>query len=213
VAEPLKIHGIGNRESREARTMETLEEVGLSPAEQYLDKLPGELSGGERQRVCIARALILDPEFLVADEPVSMLDVSVRTGILHLFERLQEERDLSILYISHDLSTINYLTDRTMIMYLGNVVEDGPTEEVIHHPSHPYTEALLDSVPNPDPSMSRAKSELGGQVPDPVDLPSGCRFHPRCPYATEECRTDEPALQRRGEAEQQVACIHPLEDN
>jgi peptide/nickel transport system ATP-binding protein len=213
VAEPLKIHGIGDRESREARTIEPLEEVGLSPAEQYLDQLPGELSGGERQRVCIARALILDPDFLVADEPVSMLDVSVRTGILHLFERLQEERDLSILYISHDLSTINYLTDRTMIMYLGSIVEDGPTESVIHDPSHPYTEALLDSVPNPDPNVSRAKSELKGQVPDPVDVPSGCRFHPRCSYATEACRTDEPDLKPRGDPDRQVACIHPLEEN
>lgn len=209
VAEPLKIHGIGDRESRTARTMEVLEEVGLGPPEKYLDQLPGELSGGERQRVCIARALVLDPDFLVADEPVSMLDVSVRTGILHLFERLQAERDLSILYISHDLSTINYLTDRTMIMYLGKIVEDGATAEVIHNPSHPYTEALLESVPDPDPTRTRTRSELKGQVPDPVDIPEGCRFHPRCPYMTQECTTEEPQLKVRDGGPQYVACIHP----
>lgn len=211
VSEPLKIHGIGDRETRTTRTIETLEEVGLAPPEKYLDELPGELSGGERQRVCIARAIILDPDFLVADEPVSMLDVSVRTGILHLFERLQAERDLSILYISHDLSTINYLADRTMIMYLGNIVESGPTEQVIHEPTHPYTEALLDSVPNPDPNATRAWGKLGGQVPSPTNLPSGCRFHPRCAYATEECRETEPELVSRDESEREVACYHPLE--
>ncbi|WP_313693484.1 ABC transporter ATP-binding protein [Halorarum halobium] len=213
VSEPLKIHGIGDRESRTDRTIETLEEVGLSPPEKYLDKLPGELSGGERQRVCIARAIILDPDFLVADEPVSMLDVSVRTGILHLFERLQAERDLSILYISHDLSTINYLADRTMIMYLGKIVETGPTEEVIHEPSHPYTEALLDSVPNPDPSATRSWGKLEGKVPSPTDVPSGCRFHPRCEYATEECTESEPALKERGRTGHDVACIHPLHES
>lgn len=213
VAEPLKIHDIGGRESREARTRDTLEEVGLHPADQYLDQLPGELSGGERQRVCIARALVLEPEFLVADEPVSMLDVSVRTGILHLFERLQRERDFSILYISHDLSTINYLADRTMIMYLGSIVEDGPTEQVIHDPSHPYTEALLESVPDPDPETARARGKLEGQVPDPTDIPPGCSFHPRCPYATEECRETVPQLEHRDDTDRQVACYHPLDES
>lgn len=213
VSEPLKIHGIGDRESRMAKTSETLEEVGLAPPGKYLDKLPGELSGGERQRVCIARAIVLDPDFLVADEPVSMLDVSVRTGILHLFERLQEERDLSILYISHDLSTINYLADRTMIMYLGKIVESGSTDQVIHDPSHPYTEALLDSVPNPDPDETRSWGKLKGQVPSPTDIPSGCRFHPRCEYATEKCKGTEPALKQREEDNREVACYYPLDSN
>jgi peptide/nickel transport system ATP-binding protein len=212
VSEPLKIHGIGNRESRIARTRETLEEVGLAPADKYLDKLPGELSGGERQRVCIARAIILDPDFLVADEPVSMLDVSVRTGILHLFERLQEERELSILYISHDLSTINYLADRTMIMYLGKIVESGPTDQVIHEPSHPYTEALLESVPDPDPTSTRTRGKLKGQVPSPTNIPSGCRFHPRCEYADETCGETEPPIEAKGDGPRQVACHYPLED-
>lgn len=211
VSEPLKIHGIGDRESRTSQTIETLEEVGLSPPEKYLDKLPGELSGGERQRVCIARAIILNPDFLVADEPVSMLDVSVRTGILHLFERLQEERNLSILYISHDLSTINYLADRTMIMYLGNIVETGPTEQVIHEPSHPYTEALLESVPNPNPDATRSRGKLKGQVPTPTDIPIGCRFHPRCEYATEKCKGTEPKLKSRGDPDRDVACYYPLD--
>lgn len=209
VAEPLKIHGIGDRESRADRVRETLEEAGLDPAEQYLDKLPGELSGGERQRVCIARALVLDPEFLVADEPVSMLDVSVRTGILHLFERLRQNRDITILYISHDLSTINYLTDRTMIMYLGDIVEVGPTEEVIHNPAHPYTESLLESVPNPDPEITRHRGRLDGKVPTPTDLPSGCRFHPRCEYADETCRDVEPELEVSEALDRFVACHYP----
>ena len=216
VSEPLTIHGIGTREEREARTVEALEEAGLRPAEQYLDQLPEQLSGGQRQRVAIARALVLEPEFIVADEPVSMLDVSVRTGILKLFKRLQRERDISILYISHDLSTINYLADRTMIMYLGDVVEIGPTERVIHEPAHPYTEALLDSVPDPDPDKLRAGTELGGDVPDPVDLPSGCRFHPRCQYATAECREAEPPLEPTAndptDGAREVACYHPVND-
>jgi peptide/nickel transport system ATP-binding protein len=215
VSEPLVIHGIGDREERDARAMEAIEDAGLRPAGEYLDKLPGELSGGERQRVCIARAMVLDPDFLVADEPVSMLDVSVRTGILQLFKRLQQERDLSMLYISHDLSTINYLTDRTMIMYLGNLVEQGPTEQVIHDPAHPYTEALLDSVPNPDPRETREQSRLEGDVPDPVDLPQGCRFRPKCDYATEECAEAEPDLEPVGEAmdgrgARETACYHPV---
>lgn len=227
IAEPLKIHGIGSREEREARTVEALKEAGLRPPGEFMDKLPGELSGGERQRVYIARALVLNPEFIVADEPVSMLDVSVRTGILHLFKRLQREHNVTVLYISHDLSTINYLTDRTMIMYLGDIVEVGPTEEVIHDPSHPYTETLLKSVPTPDPDVKRAGSELKGEVPDPVDLPQGCRFNPRCEYATEKCRQDEPQLtpvstyidtpveadgDGSGMEDREVACYHPVNE-
>jgi peptide/nickel transport system ATP-binding protein len=194
VSEPLSIHDIGDREERDARTAEALEDAGLAPADDYLDRLPSELSGGERQRVAIAQALVLDPEFIVADEPVSLLDVSVRTGILHLFEEPRETRDLSMLYISNDLSTISYLTDQTMIMYLGNLVERGPTENVISEPSHPYTESLLEAVPTPDPDTARAGTEIEDEPPDPIDLPNGCRFHPTCPYDTEECRTSEPPL-------------------
>lgn len=215
VSEPLTIHGIGNREERDARTMRALEDAGLTPPGKFLDKLPDELSGGERQRVCIARALVVDPDFLVADEPVSMLDVSVRTGILKLFKQLQRERDLSMLYISHDLSTINYLTNRTMIMYLGDIVEIGPTEQVIHDPAHPYTESLLESVPLPDPDAMREGTTLDGEVPDPIDLPTGCRFHPNCAYATAECRESEPPLEAVDadqETPREVACYHPVSE-
>jgi peptide/nickel transport system ATP-binding protein len=214
VAEPLAIHQIGDREERNARTRRALEDAGLTPPGKFLDQLPGDLSGGQRQRVCIARALVLDPEFIVADEPVSMLDVSVRTGILNLFGELREERDLTMLYVSHDLSTINYLTDRSMIMYLGNVVEAGSSDQVIHNPAHPYTEALLESVPDPDPDQVRPGNRMGGDVPDPVDLPEGCRFHPRCAHATEECYESEPALERRAEDDSDgtrtVACYNPV---
>lgn len=193
VAEPLVIHNIGTSEERDAKVLEALEDAGLQPPDKYLDQLPSELSGGERQRVAIARALVLDPDFIVADEPVSMLDVSVRTGILRLFKRLQRERDLTMFYVSHDLSTIRYLTDRTMIMYLGKAVELGPTDQVIETPQHPYTEVLLDSVPNPDPDAIRRDTDHNVEAPDPVDLPNGCRFQDYCKYATDECMTDEPA--------------------
>jgi len=222
VGEPLKIHDIGTREERQARVTEALADAGLRPPEKYLDKLPQELSGGERQRVYIARAIVLDPEFIVADEPVSMLDVSVRTGILHLFDELRETRDLTMLYISHDIATISYLTDRTMIMYLGNNVELGETRDVINDPAHPYTKTLIDAVPSPDPDEIRTGSKLRGEIPDPVDLPQGCRFAPSCEYATEECRETEPVLAhidtyRNGdtphrERGQDVACYHPVEE-
>jgi peptide/nickel transport system ATP-binding protein len=212
ITEPLIIHDIGTREEREARVRRALEDAGLTPPGKFLDQLPGELSGGQRQRVCIARALVLDPDFIVADEPVSMLDVSVRTGILNLFLDLQRERDLTMLYVSHDLSTINYLTDRTMIMYLGNIVEEGPTRQVIHDPAHPYTEGLLDSVPDPDPDRVRPGNQMGGDIPDPVDLPEGCRFHPKCSYATDECRGSEPPLEELNDGPRRTACYHPVSE-
>ncbi len=228
VGEPLKIHGIGNREERDARTIKAVEDAGLEPADEYLGKIPQELSGGERQRALIARAIVLDPDFLVADEPVSMLDVSIRTGILKLFKELQRQRDLTLLYISHDLSTINFLTDRTMIMYLGNAVEIGPTNAVIQNPTHPYTESLIESVPNPDPDMTRTRGDSDGDVPEARNLPDGCRYHPRCKYATEECRTSEPDLEVRTlageivgdtpaengeERNRRVACYHPVDSS
>ena len=221
VTEPLKIHGIGSRREREEKTRKALRDAGLKPPEKYLNRLPNELSGGERQRVSIARALVLEPSFLLADEPVSMLDVSVKTGVLQLFEELQEKRDMTILYISHDLSTINYLTDRTMIMYLGNIVEIGPTHKVIHKPTHPYTETLLDAVPSPDPSEKRTGTAIRGEIPDPVNLPQGCRFEPNCEYSTKECKKREPNLEpvsyfvdgmdkEQSPTDQEVACYHPV---
>lgn len=212
IEEPLKIHGLGNVDDRDERVHEALTDAGLGPPEKFIPKLPSELSGGERQRVSIARALILDPDFIIADEPVSMLDVSVSTGILNLFKRLKEERDLTLIYISHDLATIDYLADRTMIMYLGKVVEDGPTDLVISDSSHPYTEQLLAAVPNPDPDVVRIGSSLEGQLEDTVDLPIGCRFEPKCEYATAECREAEPALEELSD-NRSVACYHPVSED
>jgi oligopeptide/dipeptide ABC transporter ATP-binding protein len=209
VTEPLRIHGLGDAEQRDAKMKRALEDAGLRPPEKYISRLPNELSGGEKQRVAIARALVLDPDFIVADEPVSMLDVSVSTGILNQFKKLQKERDLTILYISHDLATIDYLTDRTLIMYLGDIVEQAATRSVINEPAHPYTEQLLSAVPNPDPERQRGGSELEGDVVDAVELPTGCRFHPHCKYATEECTESEPELEPTSEGHE-VACYHPV---
>lgn len=219
VSEPLKIHGIGDREKRDSLTIEALEDAGLSPAGQYLDSLPSELSGGERQRVGIARALVLDPDFIVADEPVSMLDVSKRVSILNLFQDLQEKRDFTMLYISHNLGTINYISDRLMVMYLGNIVEVGPAEDVIRNPSHPYMETLKDAVPRMEPDGFRNGGESQGEAPDPINLPQGCRFRPYCEYASRQCEASEPALTPLGEEESReaelrrsVACYHPVDE-
>ncbi len=210
VTEPLTIHSIGDREEREDRAIQALADAGLTPPEKFIDKFPDELSGGERQRVSIARAIVLEPDFLVADEPVSMLDVSIRTGILKLFKKFQREKDMTILFVSHDLSTINYLCDRTMIMYMGDVVEVGSTSDVIHRPSHPYTDSLLQSVPNTENSEQHDVAE--GDVPDPVEMPDGCRYHPRCKFATEKCKETEPQLNPESDnVSRRVACYHPID--
>ncbi|WP_132057551.1 ABC transporter ATP-binding protein [Halorussus amylolyticus] len=181
VMEPLKINDIGaGYQDRRDRVKQVLNDVGLAPAEAYLDEFPKELSGGERQRVAIARALIVNPDFIVCDEPVSMLDVSIRAGVLNLMKELQDEYGLTYVFISHDLSLIRYMCDRTAIMYLGNVIEQGPTSEVVMNPKHPYTEALFDAVPEIDPEAERHRANVTGEVPDPRNPPAGCRFHPRC---------------------------------
>jgi peptide/nickel transport system ATP-binding protein len=181
VVEPLKINNmLGGYHERRERVIEVLEDVGLSPAEAFLEKFPRELSGGERQRVSIARALVVNPDFIVCDEPVSMLDVSIRASVLNLMQDLKDEYDLTYVFISHDLSLIRYMCDRTAIMYLGNVVELGPTERIIEESKHPYTKALFDAVPEIDLSKERQRANVTGEVPNPRNPPSGCRFHPRC---------------------------------
>jgi oligopeptide/dipeptide ABC transporter ATP-binding protein len=191
VEEPLAIHGIG---SRGERVREALERVELTPSELYLDRYPHELSGGQRQRVAIAAALVLEPALLVADEPVSMLDVSVRAGVLSLLERLKGD-GLAILMITHDLSTAARFADRIAVMYLGRIVEEGPAAAVIREPQHPYTKALLSVVPRRDPRERATGQVLRGETPDAVRIPSGCRFHPRCPVAFDACSSTDPALE------------------
>ena len=209
VEEPLIIHGIGSKHERAARVRDALERVELSPPELFLDRYSHELSGGQRQRVAIAAALVLEPHLLVADEPVSMLDVSVRAGVLALLDELRRA-GLGILMITHDLSTAARFADRIAVMYLGRIVEEGPVSEVVHNPQHPYTKALLSVVPARDPRMRRSPEILGGEAPDAVHVPTGCRFHPRCPIAVAECHDTDPQLRQprmASSAAHRAACI------
>jgi oligopeptide/dipeptide ABC transporter ATP-binding protein len=195
VEEPMLVHGIGgSRKEREGLIVAALEQAGLRPAQMYLDRYPHELSGGQRQRVAIATALVLGPQLLLADEPVSMLDVSVRAGVLSLLDSLRREADMGILMITHDLSTAAHFADKIAVMYLGRIVEQGSAREVVHNPQHPYTKALLSVVPKRDPREASRPQILTGEAPDPVDVPAGCRFHPRCPVAVDRCRTVDPVL-------------------
>ncbi|RAW46349.1 oligopeptide ABC transporter ATP-binding protein [Halorubrum sp. 48-1-W] len=198
VVEPLKIHGIGDADERYERVIEALERAELTPPETWFESYPHQLSGGERQRVAIARALVLEPEFLLADEPVSMLDVSIRAGVLELLQRLNRELDLTILFISHDLSLLRQVCDRIGIMYLGRIIESGETERIISDPVHPYAKALIGAAPEPDPFSDREHVEIRGSIPDPIDLPSGCRFKGRCPEREEICDHVDPALRPIG---------------
>src|SRR5215208_767907 len=188
VGHPLTIHGVVNsREQVRARVAEALEHVGLQPAPQFMDKYPGDLSGGQKQRAVLARAIILRPEILIADEPVSMLDMSVRAKILDLMLALKEDLNLTYVYITHDLATAKFFCNRIAIMYLGKIVETGPASEIYESPKHPYTESLLRAIPEPDPSRSVPRDLPRGEVPDAVTPPLGCSFHPRCPKAFEVC--------------------------
>ena len=176
-----------------------LEEAGLSPASDYLDKFPHQLSGGQRQRVCIARAIVLQPELLVADEPISMLDVSIKWGIIQLLKKLVKDRNLAMVYITHDLSSAASVCDRLSVMYLGQIVESGPTLELIKNPQHPYTKALLASTPTIDPDMAREPAQIKGAIPNAANMPTGCRFHPRCPVAQPVCAKTAPTVRRYGD--------------
>ncbi len=197
IAEPLIIHGLKDKEQIEQLVIQALETAELRPARQYMHRYPHELSGGQRQRVAIARGIVINPKVLVADEPVSMLDVSIRAGILNLLRRIRKEMGLTMLYISHDLSTIKYLCDNIAIMYLGKILEYGPVNEVIENPQHPYTQALLSAVPVPDPDYVRKRIEIDGEVADQINLPKGCRFAPRCPFATNDCLSCDHTLFER----------------
>jgi oligopeptide/dipeptide ABC transporter ATP-binding protein len=187
VGHPLVIHGIAKGAELHSRVEQALERVGLSPTERFLTKYPSDLSGGQKQRAVIARAIILDPEVLVADEPVSMLDMSVRAKILQLMLDLRQDLGLTYVYITHDLATAKYFCDRIAIMYLGKVVEIGPTAEIFANPRHPYTKALLAAIPEPDPEKMMPRNLPRGEIPDAAEPPLGCSFHPRCPEAVAEC--------------------------
>lgn len=197
IMEPLKIHNIGaDFFQRLERVKEALHKAELRPVDDYLDRFPHQLSGGQRQRVALARAIVLNPKFIIADEPVSMLDVSVRAGILNLLKKLRDDLGASIIYISHDLATIRYICDRTAILYLGRIMEIGETETVISSACHPYTKMLLAAVPIPDPDRNRERVDPRGEIPDPIELPNGCRFHARCAQATAECGFEGKDLEK-----------------
>ena len=205
IEEPLLIQGFVGKEMEE-KVYKVMEDVQLAPPEQFLTRFPHELSGGQRQRVATARALVLGPEFIVADEPVSMLDVSIRAEILNLMTDLREKYNVSFLYITHDLALSRHMCDRIAVMYLGKIMERGDVKSVILEPLHPYTRALIEAVPVPDPTSTRIEVRVKGEIPSPVFPPSGCRFHTRCPsYIGDICRTKEPAL-KEVQKERFVAC-------
>jgi oligopeptide/dipeptide ABC transporter ATP-binding protein len=205
ILEPLIIHNIGTKEERMELVKTALERVNLTPAESYFYKYPHQMSGGQLQRVVLARALVIEPLFLVADEPVSMLDVSVRAGVLNLMKEVTEKMKLTTIYISHDLSLIQYMCEDTAIMYLGKIVEMGATEKVLQNPKHPYTQALISAVPVPDPEVVQEEVKIHNHVPSPINLPPGCNFQNRCPYAEAICREKEPEL-KKNEDGHLVAC-------
>jgi oligopeptide/dipeptide ABC transporter ATP-binding protein len=194
IGEPLEIHGVSDRRERRARVAELLSVVGLDP--DYANRYPHQFSGGQRQRIGIARALALNPDFIVADEPVSALDVSVQAQVVNLLQDLQEKFGLTYLFISHGLAVVKHISTRVGVMYLGKLVELAPAEEIYAQPLHPYTQALLAAIPVPDPDAKKeSKQKLGGDVPNPIAPPPGCRFHTRCPHATDRCRAEEPEFE------------------
>ncbi|MFW9929104.1 MAG: ABC transporter ATP-binding protein [Candidatus Thorarchaeota archaeon] len=211
VAEPLRLNKLAKSKDEEIeRIAKALSIVKLGEIEQYLDRFPHELSGGQRQRVSIARALTLEPELIVADEPVSMLDVSIRAEILNLLLEQRKNMGISYVFVTHDLAVAAYIGDRIAIMYLGKIIELGDVKSVVERSRHHYTEALLSAVPSSDPSGRRRRKVLTGEPPSPINPPPGCRFHPRCPAAQERCMTEEPPLELIGK-DHLIACFYPIE--
>ena len=206
IAEPMHIYGVASKDEIRERTLELLRVVGLRS--EYIDRYPHEFSGGQRQRIAVARALSINPEFVIADEPVSALDVSVRAQVLNLLQRLQKQFNLTYLFISHDLSVVRHVADRIAVMYLGKIVELSDRDELYAAPKHPYTKALLSAIPIPDPQIEKRRQRiiLSGDLPSPINIPSGCRFHTRCPMAQQICREVEPAFERKEGREHYAAC-------
>ena len=196
VGEPLLVNGMKNRKEREDRVADLMDQVGLRP--EYMQRFPHAFSGGQRQRIGIARALSIQPSLIVADEPVSALDVSVQAQVLNLMMDLQDQLNLTYLFVSHDLSVVSQISDRVVVMYVGKVVETGTPKEIFESPRHPYTAALATSLPKADPRLKQERIVLQGEVANPSDPPSGCYFHPRCPYATDICKTEKPELKHIG---------------
>ena len=195
ISEPISVHKLADSSSEvQEIVFKTLEDVELVPPGEFIYRFPHELSGGQRQRVAVARALVLEPSFIVADEPISMLDVSIRAGILRVMLRSREAREISYIFITHDLAYARHICHRGAIMYLGKIVEMSPMDRLVKNPLHPYTAALMAAVPVPDPRLEHARAVIGGEVPTPINPPSGCRFHPRCPKATDGCDREEPEI-------------------
>ena len=203
IGEPMEIHNIASGQEKERRVRNLLEKVGLQP--EYANRYPHEFSGGQRQRIGIARALTVDPKIIVCDEPVSALDVSIQAQVINLMKDLQEELDLTYIFIAHDLSVVRHISDRVAVMYLGRMAELADKKELYNNPQHPYTKALLSAIPIPDPEVSREKIILEGDVPSPINPPSGCTFHTRCPFAKDICKKETPVFEDKG-SEHLVAC-------
>lgn len=205
IADALRLQGIGTPKERKERAESVLERVGMSPASTFYDRLPHQLSGGQRQRIVFGRAIIMEPEFIVTDEPVAMVDVSIKAQILDLMMDLKRELNLTYLFISHDLATARHVCDRIAVMYLGRIVEIADKDRIYEDPLHPYSQGLMSAIPVPDPRIKKAAAIPQGEIPSPINPPSGCRFHPRCPKAFDRCPLEEPELRDKGDG-RQVAC-------